>query len=239
MTMPSTTSNISSGELRVLATKSSLLLIDEVGPIFERKTGLRLVLTTDLPVETKRKIAAGIEFDVAILSPVLVDQLIEEGVLDKGTRADIVRVGIGAAVRSGAKRPDITTVDKFKQALLDARSIAYLKEGNTGLYLARLVDQMGISEQLRGKTILPVRDVVADLVASGEAELGLTAISLLLAHPGLDVVGPIPSEMQFYIAFTGGVGTSARHAAAGWKILQMLTSPEMVRSIKAKGMEPG
>lgn len=237
--MQPTASATSSTDVRVLATKSSLLLIDEVGPIFERETGHRLVLTTDLPVETKRKIDAGIEFDVAVLSPVLVDQLIQEGILDKATRADIVRVGIGAAVRAGAKKPDISTVEKFKQALLDARSIAYLKEGNTGLYLARLVDQMGIAEQLRSKTILPMRDVVADLVASGEAELGLTAISLLLANPGLDVVGPIPAEIQFYIAFTGGVGVNARHAAAGWKLLQMMTSREMVRSIKAKGMEPG
>jgi len=226
-------------DLRVLATKSSLLLIDEIGPVFERDTGHKLVITTDLPVETKRKIDAGIEFDVAILSPVLVDQLIKEGCLDQKTRADIVRVGIGAAVRSGTKKPAIGTVEEFKQALLGARSIAYLKEGNTGLYLAKLFDRMRIGEELRGKTILPTRDIVANLVASGEAELGLTAISLLLAEPKVDVIGPIPKEIQFYIAFTGGVGTKARQAAAGWELLRRLSSPEMQRSIRAKGMEPG
>jgi len=237
--LQSITGTTSSTELRILGTKSSLLLIDEIGPVFERETGHKLVITTDLPVETKRKIDAGIDFDVAVLSPVLVDQLIKEGHIDGETRSDIVRVGIGAAVRSGTKKPEIDTVEKFKQALLNARSIVYLKEGNTGLYLARLVAQMGIAEQLRGKTILPDRDIVADLVASGEGELGLTAISLLLAQPGVDVIGPIPAEIQFHIAFTGGVGTKARQGAAGLKLLQMLTSPDMVSSIKAKGMEPG
>lgn len=234
MTRPS-----AAADVRVLGTKSTLLLLDEVGPVFERQTGHRLQVTTDLPVATKRKIDRGEPFDVAILSPVLVDQLIGEGRIIAETRADIVRVGIGVGVRAGQPKPDISTVDAFKRTLLQAKSVAYLKEGNTGLYMARLVERLGIAGELKDKTILPMLDVVSELVAKGEAELGLTAVSLLLAQPGVDVIGPIPPEIQFYITFTGGVGSSASQAQAGRMLLQLLTAPEMVRLIRAKGMEPG
>jgi molybdate transport system substrate-binding protein len=233
-----TSSMGNAADIRVLGTKSAKLLIDAVKPTFEQKTGNRIVLTTDLPVATKRKIDAGEIFDVAILSPPLVTELVKEGKIAADTQADIVHVGIGLGVRDGAPVPDISTVDAFKQTLLNAKSIAYLKEGNTGVYMAKLVDKLGIAEQLKPKTILPMLDVVSELVAKGEAEVGLTAISLLLADPGVHTVGPIPKEIQFYITFTGGVSSHAQEPEAGRQLMKMLTSPEIATLIRSKGMEP-
>jgi molybdate transport system substrate-binding protein len=218
-------------EIRVLATKSTRLLIEIIRPLFEQ-TGNRIALTTDLPVATKRKIEAGEAFDVAILSPPLVSQLIKEGKIVEGTQANIVRVGIGVGVREGAPVPD-------KNAMLAASSIAYLKEGNTGLYLAKLFEKLGIADQLKPKTTLPMLDIVSDLVAKGEVEVGLTAISLLLAEPGVHTVGPIPSENQFFITFTGGVGAHAQQPDAARQLMKLLTAPEIVPLIRSKGMEPG
>jgi molybdate transport system substrate-binding protein len=174
-----------------------------------------------------------------LLSPPLVGQLIKEGKIVEGTQANIVRVGVGVGVREGTPVPDIGSVEAFKNAMLAARSIAYLKEGNTGLYLAKLFEKLGIADQLRSKTTLPILDVVSELVAKGEVEVGLTAISLLLAEPGVYTVGPIPSEIQFFITFTGGVGAHAQQPDAASQLMKLLTAPEIVPLIRSKGMEPG
>ena len=229
----------SSEEIRLLATKSTELIVKELGSSYERETGNKIVMTTDLPVATKRKIDAGATFDVAILSPILVEQLVQEGKIIRDTRADIVRVGIGLGVRKGANRPDISTVDAFKRTLLAAKSIAYLKEGNTGLYIAGLLERLGIAEVLRPKTKLPLTDVVSNMVANGEAEVGLTAISLLIAEPGVETVGPIPPELQFYITFTGGVSTSSTKREAARGVMKVLTGTAALPAIRANGMEPG
>lgn len=229
----------SSAEIKVLGTQSIQIIWNELGPVFERSTGHKVALIPNLAPETKKLIDSGESFDVAIATPVVIDQLIKEGKLVAATRTDIVRQGIGVAVRAGAPKPDISTSDAVKRALLSAKSLAYLKTGATGLYIAQLVKRLGIAEQLQSKTLLPETDIVGPMVAKGEAELGVTGVATLIATPGVEVVGPLPPEIQFYGVFTGAIGARTTSADASREFIKFLTGPTAVPVIKAKGMEPG
>jgi molybdate transport system substrate-binding protein len=150
----------------------------------------------------------------------------------------VLRIGIGVAVRAGASKPDISSVEAFKRALLNAKSIAYLAGGTSGPYLATLVERLGIAAELLPKTKQPDTDIVGDLVARGEAELGVTAISTLMATPGVEVVGPLPPEIQSYVLFEAGISANAIAPDAGRDLIKFLTGPAAVRVMKLKGMEP-
>jgi molybdate transport system substrate-binding protein len=226
-------------DIKVLGTQSIQLVWKEIGAKFEQTTGHKVVMTADIAAAAKRKIDGGETFDAAILTPAVIDQLIEEGKVVAGTRIDILRVGIGIAVRTGEPKPDIGSVEAFKRALLNARSIAYLKQGTSGLYLADLMKRLGIAEELKSKTILPDDDIVGPLVARGEAAVGLTALSTLRATPGVDVVGPLPPELQLYVKFTGAVSTATATPDAAGELLRFMTGPFAIPVIKSKGMEPG
>lgn len=226
-------------EIKVLGTQSVQIIWNDVGPIFERSTGHKVTLTPNLATATKKLIDAGETFDVAIATPPVIDQLIKEGKIIAATRTDIVRQGIGVAVRAGAPKPDIGTTDAVKRALLNAKSVAYLKTGATGQYMAQLVKRLGIAEQLQAKTLLPETDIVGPMVARGEAELGLAGVATLIATPGVDVVGPLPADIQFYGIFSGGIGASSKSVEASKEFIRFLTGATAIPVIKAKGMEPG
>ncbi len=228
-------------EIRVLALQSPQIVLGEVGAEFERKTGYtltQLLKRTDMPPEADRKIDSGAAFDVAFVLPPMMDRLISQGKIAADTRMHFLRIGIGVAVRAGAAKPDISSVDAVKRALLGAGTIAYLQGGATGPYLAALMERLGIARELQPKTLRPDMDIVGDLVARGQADIGLTAISTLLATPGIDVLGPLPREIQSYVYFEGGVATHAGAPEAARGLLEFLTEPSTVRVIKSKSMEP-
>lgn len=229
----------SSAEIKVLGTQSIQIIWNDVGSAFERSTGHKVILVPNLAPATKKLIDAGEPFDVAIATPPVIDQLIKEGKIVAATRIDIVRQGIGVAVRAGAPKPDIGTTEAVKRALLNAKSVAYLKTGATGQYMAELVKRLGIAEQLQAKTLLPETDIVGPMVARGEAELGLAGVATLIATPGVDVVGPLPVEIQFYGIFTGGISARTTSANVSEEFIKFLTGPTVIPVIKAKGMEPG
>ena len=228
-------------EVRVLALQSPQIAINAVGAAFEQGTGHRitqLLKRTDMPPDARKKIDSGEAFDVAFVLTPMMDSMIEQGKIVASTRTHFLRIGIGVAVRAGAARPDISSVGAFKRALLNAKSIAYLKGGTSGPYLASLMERLGIAKDLQPKTTRPEMDIVGDLVASGDAQLGLTAISTLLATPGIDVVGPLPKEIQSYVLFEAGISTSASAPDAARDLLNFLTKPSAIRIIESKGMEP-
>jgi len=234
-----TSSPAQADEIRVLGTQSMVLVWSELAAIFEQQTGHRVVMTPHIAATAKRMIDAGERFDVVVLSPAVVDELIRENKIVGSSRVDIMRAGIGVAVRAGDPKPDIGSVAAFTSALLNAKSIAYLKTGASGIYLAELIRKLGIADQLQGKTKRPEEDIVGPMVARGEADLGITAISTLLATPGVSVVGPIPEAVQSYVIFTGGISTRASSQAAAQALLNFLTSPAVVPAIRAKGLQPG
>jgi len=232
-------SPVFSAELKIFGSRVTKMIVEDIGPQFERATGHRLVVVTDVAAVMKRRIESGEPFDLAVLVNFQTDELIKTGKLVGDTRADLMRAGIGVAVRRGAPSPDIGTVEAFKQTLLSAKSITYLKEGASTIYLDRLFSRMEIAEALRGKTVKPETEAVSEMVAAGEVELGIIVIPNILSVPGAQLVGPIPKEIQSYIVFTAAVAANSPNQQAARDLIAFLRSPAAISSIKAKGMIPG
>src|SRR3984957_2436296 len=229
----------SSDELKIFGSRVTRMMVEDVGPQFEKATGHHLTVLTDVTAVMKRRIESGEPFDLAVLVDFQTDEMIKKGKLVADTRADIMKAGIGVAVRRGAPLPDISTVEAFKQTLLAAKSITYLKEGASTIYLDGLFARMGIAEQLRPKTIKPDTESVSEAVAVGDVELGMIVIPNIISVPGAQLVGPIPEEVQSYIVFTAAVAANSPHQQAARDLIAFLKSPAAVAAIKAKGMSPG
>jgi molybdate transport system substrate-binding protein len=229
----------SSAELRIFGSRVTRMIVEEIGPQFERATGHHLVVVSDVAAVMKRRIEAGEPLDLAVLVNFQADEMIKKGKLASDTRADIMKAGIGVAVRRGAPIPDISTVEAFRQTLLAAKSIIYLEEGASTIYLDGLFARMGLTEQLRAKTVRPETESVSESVASGDVELGMIVIPNIISVPGAQLVGPLPEEIQSYIVFTAAVAANSPNQQAARDLIAFLKSPAAIAAIKAKGMVPG
>lgn len=225
-------------DIKVFTTRAIATVLRELGPDFERATGHELTVTSDIAIRMVRRIQAGEPFDFLVAAPAHIDALIKDGRIIPGTRTDLARSGIGVAVRAGARKPDITSVAAFKQALLDARSIAYLKEDQSGVYLSGVIERLGIADAIRPKVTRPDTDIVCELVAGGAVELGMVVITQILTTPGVELVGPLPPEIQSHVTFTAGVSTRSRAPEAARELIRFLTGPSAIRVMTAQGMEP-
>jgi molybdate transport system substrate-binding protein len=225
-------------ELKIFGSRVTKMVVDSIGPQFEQATGHRLVVLTDVAASLKRRIEQGEPFDLAVLVNFQTDALIKTGKLLPDTRTDLMKAGIGVAVRRGAPIPDITTIDAFKQTLLSAKSITYLKEGASTIYLDGLFKRLGIADQLREKTVKPDTESVSEKVAAGEVELGMIVIPNILSVPGAQLAGPLPEEIQSYIVFTAAVAANSTNQEAARDLVGFLRSPAAIATIKANGMVP-
>jgi len=228
-----------SAELKIFGSRVTKMMIGDLGPAFEQSTGHKLNVVTDVAAVMKRRIEAGEAFDLAVLVDFQTDGLIKAGKLLPDTRADIMRAGIGVAVKRGAPKPDIGTVEAFKRTLLEAKSITYLKEGASTIHLDKLFARLGIADALKAKTIQPMTESVSEMVAAGQAELGIIVIPNILSVPGAELVGPIPEEVQSWIMFTAGVSARSPNQQAARDVIKLLTGPAAIPAIRSKGMEPG
>ena len=226
-------------EIKVWTARAIATVLAEVGPQFERTTGHKLTISTDLSSAFVRRANAGEPFDIMITGAPPLDGLIKDGKIIVKTRTSIARSGIGVEVRAGAPKPDISSVEAFKRALLDAKSIAYLKDVGSGIYVARLLERLGIAEAIKSKVTRPESDIVSELVAKGEVELGLIVITQILTTPGVQLVGPLPPEIQSYVAFTAGISANSKVPETARDLIKFLTGPSATPVIKAQGMEPG
>jgi len=228
-----------SAELKIFGSRVTRMMMADVGPGFEQATGFKPVVVTDVAAVMKRRIEGGEPFDLAVLVDFQADDLIKAGKLVAETRADIMKAGIGVAVKRGAPKPDIGTVEAFKRTLLAAKSITYLKEGASTIHLDKVFAQLGIADALKAKTIQPTTESVSEMVAAGEVELGIIVIPNILSVPGAEVVGPIPADVQSYIMFTAAVSAQSLNPQAARDLIKLLKAPATIPLIKAKGMEPG
>ena len=210
----------------------------ELVPQFERATGHKILVQYGGGATLRKQIEAGEAFDLVIIDSAEVDDLIKQGKIAGDTRLDIVRVGIGVAVREGAPKPDISSVDAFKNALLGVTSFTYAPAGSTGRHLPAVLERLGIAEQVKGKIKLNPLDRVAPAVAAGEVELAIGGIPSLLSANGVQLVGLLPAELQSWFVNTAGISAAAEQPDAAKALITYLTTPEAAAVIKAKGMEP-
>jgi molybdate transport system substrate-binding protein len=225
-------------EVKVLAGAVMPGVFAELGPQFERVTGHKIVIQYGPGAALRRQIEAGEAFDLAIIASERVDDLIKQGKIAGDTRMDIVRVGIGVAVREGAPKPDISSVDAFKRMLLSVKSVTYGPADATGEHFIKLLDRLGIADQVKGKLKPSGPDRVAQVVAAGEVDLAIGAGPLLASAKGVQFVGLFPAELQNWFVNTAGVSATARQPDAARALIKHLTTPEAAAVIRAKGMEP-
>ncbi len=211
----------------------------EVAPHFERSTGHEVNFTFATAAPLKRRIDAGESFDIVILMPQLIDDLVAKGKIESGTQRVIGRSSIGVAIAKGAPKPDIGTKQALTDSLLKARAIAYSKEGQAGPMMARLIKSLGIGSQMGPKTILETRPAgVALNVVEGKADLAFTVLCEILPVPGVEAVGPLPDELNTYVYFAGGICAGVRHRHMASAFLDFLETPAARAALEANGIEP-
>jgi molybdate transport system substrate-binding protein len=225
-------------EIKVLSTHAVQEVLTELGPVFERASGFDLAIDYDPANALKRTIEAGTPFDVAIVTRMVIDELVLTGKVRRETSKDICRSGLGVAVRRGAAAPDVATVDAFRRSLLAARSVVRSKEGTSGLYFETLLNRLGIADAMRGKIVLGPSGRIAELVARGEAEMAVQQIPELLPVKGVQYLGPLPGELQLWTVFAAGMGSAAKDPVAAKAFLGALVAPSAGALFRAKGLEP-
>jgi molybdate transport system substrate-binding protein len=226
-------------ELRVICAGGIGPVVTALAPGFEQASGHKLVFRFVSGPVVKREIDKGEPFDVAISLPRVIGELIESGKIAAGTRADIARTGVGVSVRAGAPKPEIGTVEAFKRTLLAAKAVAHSKEGASGVYFRGLLERLGIAAEMKPKLIgsPPGARGLVSPVVKGEADMVVGTMSAIM-EPGVDLVGPIPNELQNWVTFTAAVGAASREAVAARALVRYLGGPTAHAAIKAKGMEP-
>jgi len=220
--------------IKVFCTIGMRAVLDAVAPAFAQANGLAVARVYDSSVALMKRIADGESADVAVFTAAAIDDLIRQGkVID---RTDLAKSFVGIAVAKGAPKPDIGTPEKFKQAMLNAKSIAHSKTGASGLYFASLTEKLGIADAVRAKA--KVQDgIVGEVAARGEAEIAVQQISELMQAEGVDIVGPLPDALQSITIFSAGVFASSRQPAAK-AFVAHLASAAVAPVIRQKGMEP-
>jgi molybdate transport system substrate-binding protein len=238
----------SAAELKVLSAGAMRAVLQELAPAFETASGNKLKIEYATAGVIEQKVAAADDIDVAILTKPRVDRLVREAKIVGGSTTTLASAQIGLAVKKGAAKPDISSVDAFKRTLLNAKSVAYADPASgatSGAYLAQVVEKLGISAELKPKTRLVAADAaqgprVGDAVARGEAEIGIQPISELVEVEGIDVVGPLPAELQSPdLVYVAGAPYMSMQPIAAKALIDFLADPKAAAVYKAKGLQPG
>jgi molybdate transport system substrate-binding protein len=226
-------------EMKVMTSNALRTVLGELAPAFERAHGHKISASYDPAQRMLKRIAAGETADLAISSAIAIDGLANQGVIAAGSRRILARYGVGIAVRAGAPKPDIGSVEAFKRALLDAKSVACTVEGASGIHFTKLIERLGIAEQVNAKARRRAGGLIGELVASGEADLAVQQIPELMAVPGIELVGPLPQALQVNSVLAAGVFAASKQPEAAQALIEFLATPDSVRVFKAKGFEPG
>jgi molybdate transport system substrate-binding protein len=225
-------------EIKMIAAAAIKEIFLELAPPFESSSGNKVVATWAGSGEIKRRIAAGEAFDLVIVGAPDIDAFIKDGKMVPGSRVDIAKSGVGIAVKAGASRPDITSSEAVKKAMLSARAVAY-SAGASGVYVQRLIDRLGIGAEMKDKSKqAPAGVRVAQLLAGGEADLGFQQISELVHETGIDYLGPLPADIQNITNYSSAVGVGSKAAEPVKALQAILSSPNAGPVIRKNGMEP-
>jgi molybdate transport system substrate-binding protein len=225
--------------VRVLASNGVQGALNEIIPQCEHAIGHSLAVEFGTTASIKPRIEGGEAFDFTILTSEAIDALIKEGKLAADSRTSVARVGIGIGIREGAAKPDVSTPEALKKALLNAKSITYAAAGASRPPTDKMLASMGIADALKSKTLLLAgADETSAAVRDGKAEILITLISEIKSAKGLELAGPLPKEFQSYVSFAAAVSPNAKNAEAAKAAVKYLTGPKAAAAYKAKGMEP-
>jgi molybdate transport system substrate-binding protein len=224
-------------EVRVLSSGAIKETLTELAPQFEKASGHKLAITWAGTVDIKKKIAAGETYDLVICASPEMETFIKDGKITANSKVDLVRSSIGVAVKAGAPKPDVTSGDALKQALLAAKSIGY-STGPSGVYLQSLFEKMGIADQIKAKAKVTTPGVpVATFIRNGDAEIGFQQVSELIHEQGIDFIGPIPAEVQKVTVFSSGVHVASKEQIGAKALQKFLNAPAAAPVIKKHGLE--
>jgi len=225
-------------EIKVFSLPGLVGVFKEIVPTFENTTGHKLLVTFEVNAPIMRRIDSGEKFDVAIITPTEINNLISRGKIVADSRVEVARVGIGVWVRAGAPKTDISSVEAFKQMLVEAKSISYTRESNTGVYMAGLIERLGLADILKPKTrLMGGGGQNQRAVAAGEVEYGISIVSDGIGRSGVELLGVLPQEIQNWTVFVGGVAPDASDVPAARSFLKFLVSPETNPVMKANALE--
>lgn len=230
---------LAAAEIKVLTAGAMKSVVLALQGGFEAASGHRLVIDNDTAGGLTRRIEGGEAFDVAIITPNAIETLIDKGKVIAGSRVSVAKVGVGVAVKAGAPKPDLGSVDAFKRALLEAKTVAYIDPasgGSSGIYVAGLLKKLGIADAIKPKERLQAGGYVAEKVARGEAEIAIHQISEILPVKGVVLAGPLPEEIQNYTVYAAGLASAARDARAAQMWIDYLAGPAAASAIEGRGM---
>jgi molybdate transport system substrate-binding protein len=229
-------------EIKVLSAIGMQAVMEDLGPKFERATGHKLAITFDLLGGVVKRVQGGETTDVVVIPRQGIDGFVKERKVAADNVTVIARSGLGVAVRQGAPKPDISSPEALKRTLLAAKSITYSNPalgGASGIQFAKVLERLGIADEMKPKTVFqPKAGLVGVLVANGEAELAVQQIQELVPVAGIEVVGPLPGDLQEPIVFSAAIMGSGKDTEASKALVNFLRTPEAAVVIKAKGMEP-
>jgi molybdate transport system substrate-binding protein len=216
-------------EIKVLSTNALKTVLEDLGPKFEQSSGDKLAMTWGTAAQLKVQVEEGAAFDVAVITDAGAGDLIKQGKLV--SRTPLARSGIAVAIKRGTPKPDLDSVDGFKKMLLSTKSIAWVEQGASGIYLKGVFDRLGVTEQIKGKLIS-----VKAAGEEGEAEIGFTQMSEIRPYVGAEVGGMLPPEIQSFTSFS--IGMHSKDSGPAEALVKFLTTPAAAEVIKAKGLEP-
>jgi molybdate transport system substrate-binding protein len=231
-------------ELKVLSAFGMQSVLEDLGPQFERATGHQLALAFATGGATVQRVQGGEAADVVITLRQGIDTLVKDGKVPAGNVTVLARSGIVVIVRKGAPKPDISSPDALKRTLLAAKSLSYVEPasgGASGIHFAKVLERLGIANEMQSKTVFPnptTPAAVGVVVANGEAEIGVHIVQEVISVPGIEIVGPLPGDLQYTIVFAGAIMGGTESAEAAKALVDFLRTPEAAAVIKAKGMEP-
>jgi molybdate transport system substrate-binding protein len=234
-------STAKAAEIKLLCAVALHPAIDALIPDFEKSSGHKVTIVYGTAGAVADRVQNGEAADIVISSAPMIDRLQAQGKIVAGSRIIIAKVGVGAFVRKGAAKPDISSADAFKRSMLAAKSIAYPDPaggGASGIYVASLLERLGIAAEMKPKTkLFPPTEVLYASVANGDVEIGFNQISEILAQPTVELAGPLPSAIQNYTQFAPGIVTGSSQTDAGRALVRFLSSPAAQTLLKAKGFE--
>jgi molybdate transport system substrate-binding protein len=226
-------------EIKVLSAQATEEAYRELVPQFEKATGHKVTTVFTGTIGAQKRLADGEHFDMIIMSAPSIDAQIKAGKVVAGSRVDIAKSGVGVGVPKGAPKPDISTTEALKKSLLAAKSIGY-STGPSGVYMISLFEKLGLADQVKDRLKqTPTGVFVGTIIASREVEIGFQQVSELSNFPGVDYVGPLPTDVQNTTVFSSGMIVDAKEVEAAKALVKFLTGPDAGSAFKKRGMEPG